>query len=51
MREPSVITLKQGWNTILLKVPKRSKGWKWMSTFVPVGDTTGLRYSSELDPE
>lgn len=51
MREPSKIQLKQGWNTVLLKVPKRSNGWKWVSTFVPVGDTAGLRYSSEFLPQ
>lgn len=51
MREPSVIQLKYGWNTVLLKIPKRSNGWKWACTFVPVGDTTGLRYSSQLNPQ
>lgn len=50
-REPSTIPLKKGWNEVLLKIPHRKGDWKWMFTFIPVGDTTGLRYSSELKPE
>lgn len=50
-REPSVIHLKQGWNEVLLKIPHRKGDWKWMFTFIPVGDTTGLRYTDELRPE
>lgn len=49
-REPSVIRLKQGWNEVLLKIPHRKSDWKWMFTFAPVGDTAGLRYSSDLTP-
>lgn len=49
-RPPSSIHLKQGWNEILLKIPHRRSDWKWMFTFTPVGDTTGLRYSSSLVP-
>jgi hypothetical protein len=49
-REPSSISLKQGWNEVLLKIPHRKSDWKWMFTFAPVGDTTGLRYSSDLNP-
>lgn len=50
-REPSKIRLKKGWNEVLLKIPHRKSDWKWMFTFIPVGDTAGLRYSSELNPE
>ena len=50
-REPSKIRLKKGWNEVLLKIPHRRSDWKWMFTFIPVGDTAGLRYSSELNPE
>lgn len=49
-REPSMIHLKKGWNEVLLKLPHRKSDWKWMFTFAPVGDTTGLRYSSNLNP-
>jgi hexosaminidase len=41
-REPTMIPLKKGWNTVLLKAPVgsfRGKDWhnpvKWMFTFVP----------------
>ncbi|WP_265594151.1 family 20 glycosylhydrolase [Haloferula sp. BvORR071] len=50
-REPSVVPLKQGWNEVLLKIPHRKSDWKWMFTFIPVGDTTGMCYSSDLKPE
>src|SRR5690606_17677240 len=50
-REPAVVRLEQGWNEVLIKAPKRANDWKWVFTFIPVGDTTGLRYSSELTPE
>lgn len=50
-REPSMIRLKKGWNEVLLKIPHRKSDWKWMFTFIPVGDTAGLRYSSESNPE
>ena len=36
---------------MLLKIPHRKRDWKWMFTFIPVGDTAGLGYSSELNPE
>lgn len=49
-REPAVIHLKRGWNEVLLKVPKRPNDWKWVATFIPIGNTTGLRYSDALDP-
>ncbi|MBA4408838.1 MAG: hypothetical protein C0397_05385 [Odoribacter sp.] len=35
-RQPTKITLKKGWNTVLLKVPQVGTSWKWMFTFVPV---------------
>jgi hypothetical protein len=50
-RPPSTIHLKRGWNEVLLKIPHRKSDWKWMFTFIPVGDTTGLRYSSDLNPQ
>lgn len=50
-RPPSLIPLKKGWNEVLLKIPHRRSDWKWMFTFIPVGDVSGLRYTSELTPE
>jgi len=50
-REPSTVQLRKGWNEVLLKIPHRRSDWKWMFTFIPVGDTTGLRYTSELSPK
>ncbi len=47
MRPPVSVKLVKGWNEILLKVPKHSKGWKWSSTFLPISHTDGLRYSAE----
>jgi hypothetical protein len=35
-REPATITLKKGWNEVVLKVPHGGTSWKWMFTFVPV---------------
>ncbi len=35
-RKPTKISLKKGWNEVLLKVPQGGKSWKWMFTFVPV---------------
>ncbi len=49
-REPTRIHLKRGWNEILIKVPHRKSDWKWMFTFIPIGDTRGLRYSDALQP-
>ena len=49
-REPCHISLNQGWNEVLLKIPHRAGDWKWMFTFIPIGDTTGIRYSSDLKP-
>ena len=53
-RQPTNITLKKGWNTVLLKVPQGENSWKWMFTFVPVRmennqvkEIEGLRFSSE----
>ncbi|HEY1112811.1 MAG TPA: family 20 glycosylhydrolase [Chitinophagaceae bacterium] len=46
-REPAMVSLKKGWNTVLIKLPVGSfKGedWqnpvKWMFTFVPLKDNT-----------
>ena len=35
-RKPAKISLKKGWNEVLLKVPQGGTSWKWMFTFVPV---------------
>ncbi|MDP3916125.1 MAG: family 20 glycosylhydrolase [Bacteroidota bacterium] len=35
-RKPTKISLKKGWNEVLLKVPQGGTSWKWMLTFVPV---------------
>ncbi len=50
-RDPSIVKLRRGWNEVLIKVPKLPAHRKWVFTFVPVGDTAGLRYSGELKPE
>ncbi len=36
---------------VLLKIPHRKSDWKWMITFIPVGDTAGMRYSSDLNSQ
>ncbi len=46
-REPSVIALKQGWNEVLVKIPHRKNDWKWMFTFAPIRDTSGLKYACD----
>ena len=48
-RPPTVVPLRQGWNEILVKIPHRKGDWKWMFTFAPVGDTRGLRCSTDLE--
>ncbi|HCY42048.1 MAG TPA: beta-N-acetylhexosaminidase [Prolixibacteraceae bacterium] len=35
-RKPATITLKKGWNEVVLKVPHGGTSWKWMFTFIPV---------------
>lgn len=35
-RSPTKISLKKGWNTVLLKIPQDNNSWKWMFTCVPV---------------
>lgn len=53
-REPSEITLREGWNEILIKT---SPTWKWCFTFAPIEwngvmarELPDLRYSSEIPP-
>lgn len=53
-RKPTAISLKKGWNEVLLKVPHGGTSWKWMFTFVPVQqdgvnvrEVSGLKYSGE----
>lgn len=52
-REPSEVTLKQGWNTVLLRIPKGG-GWKWVASFscveptgkgLNVREVPGLKYA------
>ena len=47
-RPPMTVRLHAGWNEILLKLPHRKSDWKWMFTFAPVGNTTGLKYDTSL---
>ena len=35
-REPTLVNLKKGWNTVLIKVPHGGTSWKWMYTCIPV---------------
>jgi len=51
-RAPTTISLKKGWNEVLLKVPQDGTSWKWMFTFVPVKlendqvkEVEGLKFS------
>jgi len=37
-RQPTLVTLKKGWNHVLLKAPKKLNGWKWQFTFIPLVD-------------
>ncbi len=52
-RSPTMITLKEGWNQILIKSPSDPKMRRWMFTFAPIteGVSTkeypGLRFSTE----
>ena len=55
-RVPTPVTLKQGWNKILVKAPRSEKTWKWMFTCVPVSVTPhgvreveGLRFATTPD--
>lgn len=40
-RQPVQISLKKGWNKVLLKVPQGGNSWKWMFTFVPIKFESG----------
>lgn len=40
-RTPTKVTLKKGWNNILLKIPQGGTSWKWMFTCVPVNIKNG----------
>lgn len=53
-RRPTTISLKKGWNEVLLKVPQNGTSWKWMFTFVPVKikkgqvkEMEGLKFSTD----
>jgi hypothetical protein len=55
-REPTTISLKKGWNEVVLKVPQGGTSWKWMFTFVPVRiegnavrEVEGLKFSVEKE--
>ncbi len=55
-RNPTAITLKKGWNKVLIKVPQGGKSWKWMFTFLPVKldgqdvrEVDGLKFSSGIN--
>lgn len=47
-REPSSITLKKGWNKILVRIPKAYKKQRWMFTFVPVKMDENDRWVEDL---
>ncbi len=40
-RTPTKISLKKGWNKVLLKIPQDTNSWKWMFTCVPVNIENG----------
>ncbi len=53
-RPPSVVPLKKGWNTILLKIPHGESSWKWMFSCIPInnktkGEVPDLLFNSSLD--
>lgn len=43
-REPAALTLKEGWNRVLVRVPKGYPEQRWTFTFVPVKQGTGGRW-------
>lgn len=52
-RDPAKITLRKGWNQVLLKIPFGNPAWKWMFTFVPVkwdngrvSEVEGIRFEA-----
>jgi hypothetical protein len=48
-RKPTTVSLKKGWNEILLKIPHDEHSWKWMFTCVPVNITdNGVREAEKL---
>ena len=59
-RKPTPVSLKKGWNTVLIKSPHSTNARRWMFTFVPVlqnkkdklncnvREVSGLKFSAEL---
>lgn len=48
-RDPLKISLKKGWNKVLLKIPQGGKSWKWMFTCVPINiSKEGIREVEDL---
>ena len=48
-REPTKVSLKKGWNKVLLKIPHGGTSWKWMFTCVPINsDENGFKEAREL---
>lgn len=48
-RNPTKVSLKKGWNSVLLKIPHGGNSWKWMFTCVPVNFKDGdVKEQSEL---
>jgi len=48
-RKPTKISLKKGWNKVLLKIPQGDTSWKWMFTCVPVDiNSTDIREVKNL---
>ena len=60
-RDPVSITLRKGWNKVLIRVPSVYKKQNWFFTFVPIefkdkdqinpSEVEGLSYSTDLDNE
>lgn len=48
LREPAIVKLNKGWNTIVVKIPSKSSFQNWMFTFIPL-NMEGLTFS--LSPE
>ena len=48
-RPPTPVSLKKGWNTVLLKIPHGGTSWKWMFTCIPVSfEDGGVREAKDL---
>ena len=50
-RPPAGISLKKGWNEILVRVPRAYRDQRWMFAFVPVKKNAGGKWVEDLSVE